>query len=267
MKRILIGMLALTILITLTGCFQFPQPEGVIRITLNPNRIATKAIQPKTIPANADYVRMRIWHQASPENIVKTFAVEAEAVVMEVALPAKMGYIVDVVSYDWDGRLLTGDRATEVSVTSGETTSVGLVLTAWGSGCSGDIACEALASSSVSFNLTGGGGLVQDCFGSAALVGSYISFQDTSMDHPHGALAAGDISNGTVSLKAMMPDIDVEAIFYSVASIRMIDAWSDRNSPDRIVNLHMELPNRFMGETIHEILVTPPSGGIDVTIE
>jgi len=27
------------------------------------------------------------------------------------------------------------------------------------------------------------------------------------------------------------------------------------------------LPNRHMGETIHETLVTPPSGGIDVTIE
>lgn len=200
-------------------------------------------------------------------NIVKTLVVEANPVTIEITLPAKAGYIVDTVSYDWDGRLLTGDRATEISVTSGETTSVGLVLAPWDSGCSGDIACEASASSSVSFNLTGGGGLIQDCFGSAALVGSYTSFQDVAADRPGGSLVTGDIGNGQVSFTATMPDTDVEATFYSVASIRMISEWSDYARPSGPVTLHMELPNRFMGEAIYETLVIPPSGGIDVTIE
>ena len=37
--------------------------------------------------------------------------------------------------------------------------------------------------------------------------------------------------------------------------------------PSGPVTLHMELPNRHMGETIHETLVTPPSGGVNVVIE
>jgi len=267
MKKILVGMVAAAILVGLTGCFWFPQPEGIIRITLNPNRIATQSIQSKTIPANGDYVRVRIWHQASPVNIVKTLVVQTSSETVDITLPAKAGYRVDCVSYDFDGRLLTGDRATGVNVTSGETTTVSLMLEAWSSGCSGDTACEALASFNVLFNLGAGGGLVSDAFGVATLLGSYTSFQDPTTSLPSSVLAVGDIGNSQVSLTGTMPDTDTEAMFYSVASVRMIAAWSDQDRPSGPVTLHMELPNRHMGETIHETLITPPSGGIGVTIE
>jgi len=225
------------------------------------------AMQPKAIPANADYVRVRIWHAASPVNIVKTFVVQTISVTAEIVLPAKAGYIVDCVSYDFDGRLLTGDRASGVNVTSGETTTVGLVLMPWSSGCNGDTACEALAAFNISFNLGAGGGLVSSTFDSTGLVGAYTSFQDPAASLPGGSLATGSIANGQVSLTGTMPDTAVQAPFYSVASIRMIAAWSDQDRPSGPVTLHMELPNRHMGETIHETLVTPPSGGIDITVE
>lgn len=267
MKRLCVAMLMVGLLIALTGCWPFPQPEGIIRITINPNRITTQSIQPKTIPANADYVRIRIWHQASPVNIVKTFVIETGTVTAEIILPAKAGYIVDCVSYDYDGRLLTGDRATGVVVSSGDTTTVGLVLTAWTSGCSGDTTCEALAAFNVSFNLGAGGGLISDAFGLASLLGSYTSFQDPANSLPDTVIGADDIGNGQTSITGTMPDTDVEAPFYSAASVRMISEWSDQDRPSGPVTLHMEIPNRHMGETIHETIVTPPTGGVDVTIE
>jgi len=82
-----------------------------------------------------------------------------------------------------------------------------------------------------------------------------------------GVSATGDISNEQVSLTGTMPDTDTVATFYSIASIRMIDTWSDYDRPSGPVTLHMELPNRHMGEAIHETLVTPPTGGMNVTIE
>jgi len=267
MKRIVAVAAMCGLLVILAGCWLFPQPEGIVRITINPHRIAAQSIQPKAIPLNADYVRVRIWHAASPVNIVKTFVIETSTVTAEVVLPAKAGYIVDCVSYDYDGRLLTGDRATGVVVSSGETTSVGLVLTAWTSGCSGDTACEALASFNVSFNLGAGGGLIADAFGLASLVGSYTSFQDPADSLPDGVIATDDIGNGQASLTGTMPDTDVEATFYSAASVRMVSEWSDPDRPSGPVTLHMEIPNRHMAETIHETTVTPATGGVDVTIE
>ena len=266
MKQLCVAALTIGLLIALAGCWLVPQPEGIIQITINPNRIATQSVEPKTIPANGDYVRVRIWHNASPVNIVKTFVVDSATVSADIVLLAKAGYIVDVVCYDYDGRLLTGDRATGVVVSSGETTTVGLVLTAWSSGCSGDTACEALEAFNVSFNLGDGGGLIANAFGTASLLGSYTSFQDLAVSLPDGVLTSGDIGNGQVSLTGTMEDTDVEATFYSVASVRMIAKWSDSVGPGP-VTLHMEIPNRHMSETIHETLVTPATGGVDIIIE
>jgi len=265
MKKLIFGLLVWG-LGGLVGCSflsHFPVQEGNVLIVIRRPSLETTAIEPNYIPSNAEYVRIRIWHKTTGVNVAGTVSVE-------IRVPANTGYIVDAVSYVVQGApaygfLLTGGRVANVDVVANSTTAVDLVLGTWFATFSGDTSVSSGEIYTVTAQISHKDQMFRDFFraGAAFLLASLYSYQTPSATLPP-PVAVGTISNGRITLSATAPNVTEPSTLYCSILAHLSEQWYDPAYPD--VAVALEIPNRQMGERLHEIQVNPPEGGIIIGI-
>lgn len=272
MRKASLIVVGLAVLIGAVGCMNMfkPQEEGILSITIKPGVSHTQSIKPKLIPENAEYVRIFVWHPDTGFFTTHTVPVDSQGTTIEVIVPINNDYVIDVVSYLLSGSgnvALTGDRATGVNVAAGATSNVNVTLAPWKVTFTGDSTVTSGEKYSLACSITGGGGLIEDGLYQTFLGMSLTGFQDPSVTRPAWVGYTTMVGNGTaVQLyKGTAPEVPEEATLYVVMAVDFVyQAYGVTPEQDLIM---LELPNRFMGETIHQITVTPPGGGVVIGVE
>jgi len=272
MRRVVVAVITLAVLAGLGGCMKSPdtEAEGIIHITIQPTNVQPQSITPKLIPANAEKVRIRIWHPSSGFNGVSTIALQPQGQTVDIAVPSNNGYFVDAVSY-YNVTLplaLTGGRAGGVNVAVNATTNVQITLRAWHVDVIGSDNVAPEAEYALDFVATDGGGLItRQTFDTATLRASTTSFQDPTAPLPPFPGTVGVAYDDRIPLTGTAPDVDVETTLYMAALVQFNQYWYDYALPNQAERpMFLELPNRHMEDTLHEITVAPVSGGIVVDI-
>jgi len=268
---ILVAILALL----LGGCFQpwvaEPTEEGIIRIVVNPGRTLPTSVSPKLIPELATKIRIRIWHPDTGYNAVLTIPLDGESEGVDIAVPEDTGYIVDAVSYYLKhsrSMALTGGRAYGVDVAPKAITSVQVDLRAWTTGTAGDTTAEPGEHYTVELRPSDAGGLLTlETFRAATLHSSTASFQSTDVVLPAFPGTQGLLFDERIAFTLSAPDVTEMTTLYIAALVEFAQNWKDTTIADRSEQiLYIEMPNRHMGELLHEVTVDPTSGGIVVEI-
>lgn len=272
MRKMFLVVVGLAVLIGVVGCINMfkPQEEGILSITIKPSAAHIQSVGPKLIPANAEYVKIFVWHPDTGFFTTHTALVDSHGTTVEMIVPINDDYVIDVVSYLLSGSgnvALTGDRATGVSVAADATSNVNVTLAPWEVAFTGDSTVTSGEKYSLTCSITGGGGLIEDGLSETFLSTSLTSFQDPSVTRPAWVGYTTMVGNGTaVQLyKGTAPEVPEEATLYVIMAVDFVyQAYGVIPEQDLIM---LELPNRFMGETIHQITVTPPGGGIVIGVE
>lgn len=281
-QMFLLGGLAVVIGLML-GCTQPLQPEeeGGISITIPPCATQMMSVGPKMIPANAEYIRIRIWTynpDNSKFNRVLTIPLLSEGSTTSLSLPIGPNYMISAISYLISGGenyALTYDSQWSVSILPGIVTPVSLDLQPWSYTIAGPeiVASEGEYRFTVEAELEFGSpfntGQVTKFVGN--MRASLTSFQDPSMPFP------SDRNCSFLGLSEwLFPVSDAPALEYSDEATPLYVAflfspdiyeWSE---PDNLSKITLCIPNRYLGESLHQITVTPPpppEGSVDLVIQ
>jgi len=271
MKKTVFGLLVLSLLGVFGCSWLVPMPgqEGYVKIVIHKSALAPESFDPAYIPANAEYVRVRVWHKVTGVNVVETAQFLGDTATIELRIPANTGYTVDAVAYVVTGFpaygfLLTGGRLKNVDVLAGQTTQANLMLDVWSATFSGDTQITSGEVYSVTAQISHKDGMF-DFFrtGAAFLLASLNSYQTLSATLP-APVATGTISQGKITISATAPDVDTQSTLYCSIFAQLRDEWRDPDVTGYV--LVLEIPNRQLGERLHEIIVNPPEGGIIIGI-
>ena len=274
MKRMACVLGSLSILLVLSACtnplLEDTASTGYVHIVIAPSEAPAQAVTAKAIPESADKLRFRIWHQQTGYNHVSTVALLPEGQSLAIEIPAGDNYILDVVSYQ-DGVYpvaLTGDRVTGLDIAADDVTDVNLVLQAWDVAILGDDTVAKEAEYTLTFQPEDGGGvLTNDTFGTATLRASVVDFNTPATPLPAIADQAVHSQPGEVTLTGEAPAVDEETTLYIAVLLQFTQDWYDYEVADVAErSMFLELPNRHMGEDLHEITVEPSFGGIEINI-
>jgi len=258
----------------LTGCMRQslvdPQEEGVVRIVVNPSSVAPQSIGPKLVPEDATKVRIRVWHPGTGFNAVATVTI-GDADGVDIPVPADDGYTVDAVSYYVKERrplALTGGREQDVEVQRRAVTNVQIALRPWETEARGDTNVEPEDPFVVEFVPTDGGGLLAlQTFREATLHTSITVFDDPDDALPLFPGSQGILFDDRIAFTTVSPDVSELTVLFVVALVEFSLNWEDKTIADRDEQtLFIELPNRHMGEDLHQVTVDPSAGGLVVEI-
>jgi len=247
------------------------EDDGIIRIVVNPGETESMSAEPKLIPADADSVRIRVWHPISGYNTVATVSLNGTSEGVDIHVPQDTGYVVDVVSYVLrDGRALalTGGRARNVDVEAKVITTVAVALQTWETESAGDESTEPEDTYTVGFTLTDGGGLLtEQTFNGATLHTSVDDFQNSSDSLPLFPGSAGIQEINRFTFSGVAPAVTEETTLYMCGLVQFTQNWKDTSLADRDEHvLYIEIPNRHMDEDLYELTVDPSAGGLVVEI-
>jgi len=259
MKKVVLLVVMAALMGGVVGCMQWftPPEEGIVRITIVRQVAQTQAISPKWIPLQADKVRVRIWHSGTGTNIVRSVTIQTRSQTVAIAVPAQEGYNVDAIAYIGDKHVaLTGARQSGVAIDQGQTTDVELVLAQWHSEFDQD-SVESGEVYSITCDLGASAGPTLAIFDYGLL---YIFDAQTASATWESAAVVID---GKVTLTGHAPTVDAPTPFYALVRIALRPEWNDPNNRG---SLWLEMPARFLGEPLHEIIVNPPGGSLNVTI-
>jgi len=259
MKKAALLIVIIALMGGIAGCMRWltPPDEGIVRITIVRQPLEPQTISTKWVPLQADRVRVRIWHPDTGTNIVRSVTIQTRSQTVAIAVPAREGYNVDAVAYMGDNHVaLTGARQGGVAINRGQTTDVGLVLAQWRSGFDRD-AVESGEVYSITCDLGASAGPTSAIFDYGLL---YIYETQTASATWESAAVVVD---GKVTLTGHAPTVDVPTPLYALVRIALRPEWND---PDDGSSLWLEMPARFLGEPLHRIIVNPPGGSLNVTI-
>jgi hypothetical protein len=268
-------LLSAAMILALTGCMREwtprPQTEGALRLRIIRPEASTATVEPKVMPEGATKIRVRVWHAQTGYNVVVTVPLSGTGAELSLAIPEDDGYTVDVVSYlITEGRAtaLTGGRAPDVSVQAKETTSVEVTLLPWTTETSGDESVAPGDAYTVRMVATDADGLITlQTFESATLHASMTAFQTVSAALPPAPGTLGVVLDDRMSFTATAPNVTKVTTLYVAALVEFTRGWRDDTLADVAErSLFVELPNRHMGEPLHELVVDPTSGGVVIDI-
>jgi len=275
MRRYLLPILALaSVIMLLTACADLwsdtEEPTGYARIRIAPRETTSQSVEPKEIPAIADSLRFRIWQPTTQYNDVLTVNLQTPGLTLAIAIPAGDNYIIDVVSYQNIGYpvALTGDRATEIDIAADEVTNVALTLLPWDVTITGPDEVAPEAEYTLFFAPEDGGGLLTDnTFDTVTLRASQIDFSNPAVALPAIAGQAIHSEPDGVNLTGEAPDVAVDTDLFIAALFQFTQDWFDWTLPNPAErSMFLELPNRHMGEALHQIVVRPSVGGVEIDV-
>ena len=267
-------LLLVVLALGLTGCMREslidPDNEGVVHVVVNPSSVDPQSIGPKLIPADAEKVRIRVWHPDTGFNAVATVTI-GDADGVDIPVPADDGYTVDAVSYYVKERrplALTGGREPDVDVERRVVTNVQIALRPWETEVFGDTTVEPEDPFVVEIVPTDGGGLLAlQTFKEATLHTSTTAFDDPDDPLPLYPGTQGILFDDRIAFTAVSPDVTELTVLFVAALVEFNQNWKDTTIADRDEQtLYIELPNRHMGEDLHQVTVDPTAGGLVVEI-
>lgn len=272
MRKAVWAAIGLLTAASLVGCslFVHPAEEGKVFIRIIRSSVTAMAVEPRLIPAVASHVAVRIWHKQSGVNkVVEVTLPESGSVAVEATVPALSGYTVDAVSYvvynEFFGFVLTGGRVKNVNVAPHETTVVNIELTPWQYTFGGDTEVESLKEYTVTLSISHKDDLCADFLGEffANLYTSLENFQSptATLSPP---VDTTDLTEGSATFTATAPEVTEDHILYYLVLNPLTKEWTQGLPPGR--SLHLEFPNRALGEPLQQIIVHPASGGIIIGI-
>ena len=271
--RLLAVVLVLALL--LGGCttpwLVAPDEEGLIRIVVSPSSVQALTLHSMAIPSDATSVRIRVWHPDTGFDAVRTIDLGGTNTAVDIPVPEDTGYIVDAVSYYMKHNralALTGGRTYEVAVSAKETTNVQVELFPWTTATTGDETIDPDTSYTVEVLPSDAGGLLTlETFRSATLHSSTTDFQDADDALPLYPNTAGIPFDDRIVFSSLSPDVSEITTLYICALVEFVPNWCDPALNDRSEQtLYIEMPNRHMGEPLHQVTVDPTAGGIVVEI-
>jgi hypothetical protein len=273
MRREFLCVILGCLVILLTACAQWfdeETPTGYAQIRIPPSEPATQSIGPKEIPNNADKLRFRIWNAARQYNDVLTVALLPQGQTLAIEIPAGDDYIIDVVSYENIGYpvALTGDRATGVDIAADEITNVVLALAPWDVTIIGPDEVAPEAEYTLFFAPEDAGGLLtNNTFDTATLRVAQFDFGNPVIPLPAIAGQAVHSDPDGVTLTGDAPNVAVDTPLFIAALLQFSQDWFDYTLADGAErSMFLELPNRHMGEALHEIVVRPAVGGVEIDV-
>jgi hypothetical protein len=267
-------LLLVVLALGLAGCMRDslidPENEGVVHVVVNPTSVDPQSIGPKVIPADAEKVRIRVWHEDTGFNAVATVTI-GDADGVNIPVPADDGYTVDAVSYYIKERrplALTGGRAHDVNVERRVVTNVQIALRPWETDVRGDTTIEPEDPFIVEFVPTDGGGLLAlQTFREATLHTSTTAFDDPGDPLPLFPGSQGILFDDRIAFTSVSPDVTELTVLFVASLVEFNKNWEDITIPVRDEQaLFIELPNRHMGEDLYQITVDPSAGGLVVEI-
>ena len=267
-------LLLVVLALGLTGCMREslidPDNEGVVHVVVNPSSVDPQSIGPKLIPADAEKVRIRVWHPDTGFNAVATVTI-GDADGVDIPVPADDGYTVDAVSYYVKERrplALTGGREPDVDVERRVVTNVQIALRPWETEVFGDTTVEPEDPFVVEIVPTDGGGLLAlQTFKEATLHTSTTAFDDPDDPLPLYPGTQGILFDDRIAFTTVSPDVTELTVLFVAALVEFNQNWKDTTIADRDEQtLYIELPNRHMGEDLHQVTVDPTAGGLVVEI-
>jgi hypothetical protein len=267
-------LLVVVLALGLTGCMREtlvdPQDQGVIRIVINPTSVEPQAVGPKLIPADAEKVRIRVWHPTTGFNAVATVTIGG-ADGVDIPVPAGTGYTVDAVSYvvkEHRPLALTGGRKQNVAVERRVVTNVQIALRPWQTEARGDTTVEPEDPFVVEFVPTDGGGLLAlQTFKEATLHTSTTPFDDPDDPLPLFPGSQGILFDDRITFTTVSPAVTELTVLFVATLVEFSQNWKDVTIPVRDEQtLYIEFPNRHMGEDLHQVTVDPTAGGLVVEI-
>lgn len=267
-------LLVVVLALGLTGCMREslvdPREEGVVRVVVNPTTAGPQSIGPKLIPADAEKVRIRVWHEDTGFNAVATVTI-GDADSVDIPVPEDDGYTVDAVSYYIKERrplALTGGRAHDVDVERRVVTNVQIGLRPWTTEARGDTTVEPEDPFIVEFVPTDGGGLLAlQTFREATLHTSTTAFDDPDDPLPLFPGSQGILFDDRIAFTSVSPDVTELTVLFVASLVEFNRNWKDITIAVRDEQtLYIEFPNRHMGEDLHQVTVDPTAGGLVVEI-
>ena len=291
MRRILVLVgLAVVIGLMLTGCMQQVQPEevGGISITIPPRSSNHMlSVGPKMIPANAEFIRVRIctsWVEERDFNMVVTIPLLPEGSTTDISIPAGTGYIISAISYlesDGENYALTCANSSSVTILAGTVTPVTLILEPWTYTFTGvipwatyddptDDGLTVVSGEEYSVFVELGNRLITS---GGRMYASLESFQDTLLPFPGDGFGWSSGQNSTFwefpnKTAPLIEYTDEAAPLYVACLFETSSAeWTDTENPGQI---KLCVPNRYLGESLHQVTVTPPpppEGSVDLVIQ
>jgi len=274
MKRWLTAVALVGLTLSLASCMNLwpedPVETGYVQITIAPTDTTPQRLGPQAIPANADKLRLRIWNLQTGYNDVVTIALLPPGQTVAIEIPAGDNYIIDALSYENTGFpvALTGDRATQIDIALDDVTPVALVLMAWDVRITGDDTVAPEADYTLFFAPEDGGGVLSnDTFETVTLRVAPFDFADPAIPLPAIAGLAAHTQPDGVTLTAQAPDVAVDTTLFIAALFQFNQDWYDYSLPNVAEqSMFLLLPNRHMAQALHEIVVEPSIGGIEVDI-
>ncbi len=273
MRGAALCLLLITVVLA-AGCtreWSDPATEGVISLRISRPDATSEDVAPRVVPQSATKIRIRVWHPEAGVNLVATVPIKNGTAELNLAVPENEGYIVDVVSYVLvEGRAtaLTGGRAPDVTVHAKDTTKVEVTLRPWRTEAEGDEQIPPGEPYVVVLIATDADGLIsRQTLESATLRASTTSFQAASAALPLSPNIPGVVLDHQMSFTATAPQVTALTTLYIAALVEFTSGWRD-NALTTVGErpMYVELPNRHMGEALHQVVVDPTSGGIVIDI-
>ena len=287
-KIFLLAGLVVIIGVVLSGCMKQmlePQEEGGISITIPPRSSNhMMSIGPKMIPANAEFIRVRICRglpDNSKFNRVVTIPLLPEGSTTDISLLVGSGYMIAAISYlesDGENYALTYDSQQNVSILPGVATPVTLDLQPWTYTITGDeiISSEGEYRLQVYAELEFGNPV--DMIGDVTRIAgsmytSLESFQAPSTPFPDDSTRSPSytvkewVFSGNTAPTLAYTDDAATPLYVAFLFSPDLDEWSEEGNPSKLT---LCIPNRYLGESLHQIIVTPPpppEGDLDLVIQ
>jgi len=267
-------LLLVVLALGLTGCMREslidPDSEGVVHVVVNPSTVDPQSIGPKLIPADAEKVRIRVWHPETGFNAVATATI-GDADGVDIPVPADDGYTVDAVSYYVKERrplALTGGREQDVQVQRRVVTNVQIALRPWETEVTGDTTVEPEDPFVIEIIPTDGGGLLAlQTFKEATIHTSTTAFDDPDDTLPLYPGSQGILFDDRIAFTTTAPDVNELTVLFITSLVEFNQNWKDTTIADRDEQtLYIEFPNRHMGEDLYQVTVDPTAGGLVVEI-
>lgn len=288
-KMFLLAGLGMAVGLLLAGCMQQvlePQEEGGISITIPPRSSNhMMSVGPKMIPVSAEFIRVRIysWPFGEDFNTVVTIPLLPEGSTTDISIPVGQNYRVAAISYlesDGENYALTFAEQEGVDIVANSVTPVTLTLEPFGYSISGtplvstDVVTDITVVSGEQYSAyVRLGGELGRLESGGRMYASLTSFQNPSTPFPDDSFG-WDSGQGYSYWEFRdndAPSIDYtdeETTLYMAFLIKTNPGeWSDFDDPSRIT---LCIPNRYLGESLYEITVTPPpppEGSLDLVIQ
>ncbi|MFC2077263.1 hypothetical protein ACFLTM_00450 [Candidatus Bipolaricaulota bacterium] len=245
-------------------------PTGYARIRIAPRETTSQSVGPKEIPAIADSLRFRIWQPTTQYNDVLTVNLQTPGLTLAIEIPAGDDYVIDALSYQNIGYpvALTGDRATGVDIAADAVTNVTLSLQPWDVTITGPDEVAPEAEYTLFFAPEDGGGLLTDnTFDTVTLRASQNDFSNPADPLPAIAGQAIHSNPDGVNLTGEAPNVAVDTDLFIAALFQFTQDWFDWTLPNPAErSMFLELPNRHMGEALHQMVVRPSIGGVEIDV-